>query len=191
MKTIVTLVAVFTLSLLPLATRAQDSQGPATPVSPQHFYRLHFAVAELDGAGKVTNTRTYEETVSTTGAGHSVGDQQIKTGSRVPIATGSYAAGADAARLANTQFQYIDLGVNLDVREATEHGEMLGFRLKAEVSSVARQTEIDGVGEPVIRQNVWDSSVSIPVGKPTVVFSSDDLDSKGKMQVEVTATRVE
>jgi hypothetical protein len=191
MKTIVTCVAVFTLSLLPLAIRAQDSQGPATPASPQHFYRLHFAVAELDGAGKVINTRTYEETVATTGAGHSVGDQQIKTGSRVPIATGSYAASGDPAKLANTQFQYIDLGVNLDVREATEHGEMLGFRLKAEVSSVARQTEIGGVGEPVIRQNVWDSTVLISIGKPTVVFSSDDLDSKGKMQVEVTATKVE
>jgi hypothetical protein len=29
------------------------------------------------------------------------------------------------------------------------------------------------------------------VGGLAVVFSSDDLDSKGKMQVEVTATRVE
>ena len=191
MKTVVTCVAVFTLSLLPMGTRAQDAQAAAAPPPPQHFYRVHFAVTELDGAGKVTNTRTYEETVATTGGGHSVGDQQIKTGSRVPIATGSYAAKGDPTNLANTQFQYIDLGVNLDVREANEHGEMLGFRLKAEVTSVARQTEIGGVGEPVIRQNVWDSSVLVPVGKATVVFSSDDLDSKGKMQVEVTATRVE
>jgi hypothetical protein len=191
MKTIVTFVAVFALSLLPMATRAQDSQGTAAPASPQHFYRVHFAVAELDGAGKVTNTRTYEETVATTGSGHVVGDQQIKTGSRVPIATGSYATNGNPANAANTQFQYIDLGVNLNVREVAEHGEMLGFRLKAEVSSVARQTEIGGVGEPVIRQNVWDSTVLVPVGKPTVVFSSDDLDSKGKMEVEVTATKVE
>jgi hypothetical protein len=29
------------------------------------------------------------------------------------------------------------------------------------------------------------------VGKPTLVFSADDLDSKGKMQVVVTATKVE
>jgi hypothetical protein len=43
----------------------------------------------------------------------------------------------------------------------------------------------------VIRQNKWDSSVLIPVGKPTLVFSADDLDSKGKMQVELTATKVE
>ncbi len=190
MKPISTLVVLFTLSLLPIAVRAQNP-SEAAAASPQHFYRVQFAVAELDGAGKVTNTRTYEETVATTGSGHAVGDQQIKTGSRVPIATGSYGANGTAANLANTQFQYIDLGVNLDVRDATEHGDKLGFRLKAEVSSVARQTEIAGVGEPVIRQNVWDSLVLIPIGKPTVVFSADDLDSKGKMQVEVTATKVE
>ena len=187
MKRIATFVAIFTLSLLPVAARAQNAQD-AAPATPQHFYHVHFVVAELDAGGKVTNTRSYEETIATTGSGHVVGDQQIKTGSRVPIATGSYGANANPA---NTQFQYIDLGVNLDVREAIEHGEMLGFRLKAEVSSVARQTEIAGVGEPVIRQNVWDSTVLVPVGKPTMVFSSDDLDSKGKMQVEVTATPVE
>jgi hypothetical protein len=38
---------------------------------------------------------------------------------------------------------------------------------------------------------VWDSIVLVTIGKPTVVFSSDDLDSKGKMQVEVTAARVD
>jgi hypothetical protein len=56
---------------------------------------------------------------------------------------------------------------------------------------IARQAEVAGIGEPVIRQNSWDSTVAIPIGKPTVVGSSDDLDSKGKLQVEVTATRVE
>ncbi len=191
MKPISTLVVLFMLSLLPIAVRAQNPPEAAVTAPPQHFYRVHFAVAELDAAGKATNTRSYEETVATTGSGHPVGDQVIKTGSRVPIATGSYATNGNPANLANTQFQYIDLGVNLDVRDATEHGEKLGFRLKAEVSSVARQTEIGGIGEPVIRQNVWDSLVLIPIGKPTVVFSADDLDSKGKMQVEVTATKVE
>lgn len=191
MKPISTLVVLFMLSLVPIAVRAQNPPEAAATAPPQHFYRVQFAVTELDGAGKVTNTRTYEETVATTGSGHEVGDQRIKTGSRVPIATGSYAADGHPVNLANTQFQYIDLGVNLDILYATEHGEKLGFRLKAEISSVARQTEIGGVGEPVIRQNVWDSLVLIPIGKPTVVFSADDLDSKGKMQVEVTATKVE
>jgi hypothetical protein len=187
MKTIATLAAMLTLSLLPIAARAQSSQEPAAPATPQTFYRLHFAVEELDPAGKITNTRVYEETIAT---GNGL-DQQIKTGSRVPIATGSYGAAGTQSSLVNTQFQYIDLGVNLDVRNATEHGDKLSFRLSAEVSSIARQTEVAGVGEPIIRQNTWDTTLTVPIGKATVVYSSDDLDSKGKMQVEVTATKVE
>ncbi|HEY1808252.1 MAG TPA: hypothetical protein VGG42_06800 [Acidobacteriaceae bacterium] len=186
MKAIATVVAVFTLSLLPVAGRAQ-TPAESTPPPPQHFYRLHFAVEELDATGKLTNTRSYEETIATGNAA----DQQIKTGSRIPIATGSYGSSGVQSSLMNTQFQYIDLGVNLDVRNVTEYSDKLGFRLKAEISSVARQTEIAGIGEPVIRQNSWDSTLTVPVGKPTVVYSSDDLDSKGRMQVEVTATRVE
>jgi hypothetical protein len=187
MKAIATFVAAFTLSLLPVAGRAQNAPESTPPPAPQHFYHLQFAVEELDANGKVTNTRTYDETIST-GSGP---DQQIKTGSRVPIATGSYGSSGTPANLANTQFQYIDLGVDLDVRNASEQGEKITFRLKAGITSIARQTEIAGIGEPVIRENTWDSTLTVPVGKPTVVYSSDDLDSKGKMQVEVTATKVE
>ena len=86
MRPITTFVAVFTLSLLPAAMRAQTPRDNASAPQ-QRFYRVHFAVAELDGAGKVTNTRNYDETIATAGGGQSVGDQQIKTGSRVPIAT--------------------------------------------------------------------------------------------------------
>lgn len=182
MKTIATLATIFTLSLLPAAMGAQNTQDSSPAPAAQQFYRLHFAVKEVNDAGNVTNTRTYEETIAT-GSG---ADQQIKTGSRVPIATGSYGSNP-----ANTQFQYIDLGVDLDVRNVAERGDKLSFRLKAEISSVARQTEIAGVGEPVIRQNSWDSTLTVPIGKPTVVYSADDLDSKGKMQVEVTANTVE
>src|ERR1700733_14575721 len=111
MKAIVTLIAVSTLSLLPTSMAAQNHPDAAS-APPQRFYRLHFEMAELDGTGKVTNTRSYEETIVTTGAGAPVGDQQIKTGSRVPIVTGSYGENSNPG---NTQFQYIDLGVNLDV----------------------------------------------------------------------------
>lgn len=186
MKAIATFIAAFALSLLPATVQAQ-SAPESTPPPPQHFYRLHFAVEELDAEGKVTNARTYDETV-VTGPGP---DQQIKTGSRIPIATGSYASSGSPANLTNTQFQYIDLGIALDARGVHDNGDKLTLRLKAEITSIARQTEIAGVGQPVIRENTWDSTLTVPIGKPTVVYSSDDLDSKGRTQIEVTATRVE
>lgn len=165
--------------------RAQDSAKASTSEAnpPEHFYRLIFTLDEINDAGKVDNSRSYIATIVT---GRPGGQQRIRTGSRIPIATGT--AGG------STQFQYLDLGVNFDVRQVKEVGDKVSFNLSAEVSSLAQEQHLvagSPVGDPVIRQNRWDSVVLIPVGKPTVVFSADDLDSKGKMQVELTATRME
>ena len=177
------------VAMAPVCLAAQDAgtagQTPASQTAPQHFYRLNLVVKELNEAGKVVNTRSYFMTVGTEAPGFNV-PQIIRTGSRVPIVTGTSGG--------NTQIQYIDLGVKFDVRNVRESGDSLSFGLRAEISSIANaNSEVSSPlrGEPVIRQNSWDSAVAIPIGKPTVVSSSDDLDSKGKMQVEVTATKVE
>jgi hypothetical protein len=176
-------VAVMAMVLASVGLRAQDAAKDAAPASPEHYYRLNLTVEEINDAGKVDNTRSYVATIVT---GHGGGQQQIRTGSRIPIATGSHDG--------STQFQYVDVGVNFDVHQVKEIGDKLSFTLTAEVSSLAQEEHAvagSPVGDPVIRQNKWDSSVLIPVGKPTLVFSADDLDSKGKMQVELTATKVE
>ena len=92
------------------------------------------------------------------------------------------------------QYQYLDVGVNIDTREVREVGHQLGMLLKAEVSSLAETSTLSSsalISDPVIRQNSWQAPVRIPVGKPTVVFKSDSLDSKGSLQVTVTATPLE
>ena len=40
------------------------------------------------------------------------------------------------------------------------------------------------------RQTKWGANVLAPLGKPTVIFSSDDLTTKGQTQLEVTATPI-
>jgi len=168
--------------LMSSGLRAQDTEKPPEANPPEHYYKLNLTVEEVNDAGKVDNTRSYIATVAT-GRG---GGQQIRTGSRVPIATGTSSG--------STQFQYIDVGMNFDVHQVKEIGDKLSFTLTAELTSLGQeQHPVVGlpVGDPVIRQNKWDSSVLIPIGKSTVVYSADDLDSKGKMQVEVTATRVD
>lgn len=184
MKRIALLAAALLLIAPPLHLRAQDTNPAPTSVqTPQHFYQLKLIVEELDPSGKITNSRTYQTIVTTNPKSET---QSLKTGSRMPIATGSGGNGVV------TQFQYIDLGVDARVEHAEEVGSDLAFRLRLEISSMAAQSEmIGGVHEPVIRQNNWDSIVLVPVSKPTVVFSSDDLDSTGKMQVQVTVTPIE
>jgi hypothetical protein len=68
---------------------------------------------------------------------------------------------------------------------ATPVSGELSFHLSAEVSNVLS----DGSSpRPIIRQNRWSSYVTVPIKKPTIVFSSDDNTTKHIMQLEVTAT---
>jgi hypothetical protein len=179
MRTAATIMAAMALASLPAWAMAQDT----APKPPDHYYRLNLTVEQADDSGHVTNTRSYVATVET-----GSGTQEIRTGSKVPVETGTSNG--------NTQFQYIDVGVMFDVRNVKDVGDKLGFTLVTEVSSVATGANVSSgmnpaPGEPIIRSNKWNANVLIPVGKPTVVFSADDLEDKGKMQVEVTATRVE
>lgn len=171
-------------AMAPLALLAQETAQPAPqPVSqkaPAHYYKLNLTVKETNDSGQVTNARSYVTTVMAEGP-----MQSVRTGTRIPILT--------AVTLPNVpaQFQYIDLGVNFDVRDVEEMGNRLGLKLRADVASVGEQQNIGNYKEPVIRDNKWDSAVVIPIGKPVVVFSSDDLNDKGKMQVELTATKLD
>jgi hypothetical protein len=139
------------------------------PAEPPKFYKMDFVVKEVDGA-KVLNSRTYSTMVST---GQST---EIRAGSKITFTTqpGSY--------------QQIDLGVNIDVRGIKEMQDRLAFYVMAEVSSVPGG--LPELGRPTIRQNRWASSMLVALKKPTLLFSSENVDTKSQMQVEVTATPV-
>ncbi len=66
----------------------------------------------------------------------------LKIGSRIPIATGSFspALGATTATsLAETQFQYIDVGVNIEMTPTIHYNHDVTMKLSIEVSSEASQ----------------------------------------------------
>jgi hypothetical protein len=175
--------AILTMSLA-LETLAQDSTPAPEPAKasqgPVHFYHLDFVVQELGSDGKPTNSRSYAATVSTDNRDRGT---SIRTGSKIPIATGS----SSSSSIVNTQWQYVDVGVNIDARNTREIGRQLSLDLVTDVSSVAASNDAN-LHQPVIRQNKWQAGVLIPIGKATVVFTSDSLDSKGSVQVVVTAT---
>jgi hypothetical protein len=163
---------------------ADPGSRPETAAAPAHFYRLDFVLKELDATGKPTNSRSFSTIVSTAGARAG----SFSVGTKVPIVTGTQSSKDNPDAI---QFQYIDVGVKIEARNVHEDGRHLAFYLKAELSSMAEPKVIGGVSEPVLHQNVWDGDVLIPFGKPTVAFQSDSLDSKGSMQIEVTASPVE
>jgi hypothetical protein len=169
------------LSAAPLAVRAQSS-GSAQAKPEQHFLKLDFVVREVDPSGKVVNARSYTSSTVTGDEGF----RSIRTGSRVPVRTSDGNGGA------NVQYQYIDAGVNIDFGEAMLTGNEVSISVKGDVSSFAKPSEeVAGsasLKELVIRQNKWDATVLVPLGKPTIIFSSDDVTTRNKMQMELTAT---
>lgn len=185
------LYSILLLAMMPAWTYGQ--QGSEKPAErPIHYYQLRFDIEEVGDNGRITNSRTYRTTISTDF--NEVGS--IRTGNKIPVVTG--VMGDDKA--GNKQWQYIDVGVNIDVGTYSnnhnfvrEVGDKLALHIKAQISDVApTQTNVVFHNEdPVIRQNSWESIVLITPGKPTVIFSSDNLESKGKMQVELTATRID
>jgi hypothetical protein len=174
----------------PAESKAQETAKVATP--PVHYYHLDLVVQELGADKKPVNSRSYSATVSTS---RQYSDIHLRTGARIPIATGSYsAANGSVSGLVNTQFQYENVGVNIDVPErADEVDSQLAFSLIVDVTSLAASIHVggpNGIEEPVTHDNRWKGPVLIPIGKPTVVFSSENTDNKGSMQIVVTATRL-
>lgn len=159
-----------------------DSAKPAVP--PVHYYQLQFVVEELGADGKPVNSRTYSTTVNT-------GDRttmSIRSNSRIPIATGPTASNSNSvSALVNQQFQFVDVGVNIDSRDTREVGNKLAINLTAELNGLAQSSDAN-MHQPATRQNRWQATILIPVGKPSVAFASDSPDNKGSTRLVVTAT---
>jgi hypothetical protein len=152
-----------------------------------HFFHLLFVVQEVGPDGKPNNSRSYTATVSTESRDIAT---TIRTNSRIAIATGSFSSEANKEQVNNTQYQYVNLGVNIDVNATREIGRRLSTRITADISSLGDSSDANS-HQPTIRENKWQATVLIPLDKPTVVFTSDSLDNKGSMQMVVTATALQ
>lgn len=187
--TLVPTLLLFALVFVSAGVAQEQIKAPDTSKAGDNavrFYHLEFVVQELGADGKPTNSRAYTTTLSTEGNK----GVSIRTNSRVPIVTGSTATSDKPNAFVNTQFQYVDVGVNIDASHAREVGRQLAFDISADISSVADGRE-PLLRQPIIRQNKWQAVVLIPTGKSTALFTSDALDSKGSMQVSVTATAMQ
>lgn len=168
---------------------SQDSQATGNASyqkSPERYFKLTFRVLNISPEGKVAGTRSYNEIIAT--GPKSDHTSSIRTGDRVPVATGSYSSGSGS--LVNTQFQYVDIGTNIDAIRAEVLNQMLSLHVSADISGMATTVAMGNMHEPVIRQTKWESNVTVPIGKPTLIFSSDDSSDKGKTELELTATPI-
>jgi len=79
----------------------------------------------------------------------------IKIGERVRTAAGSFQSGISGlavSGLVNTQFQYINVGVNVDITPHIHPDGDVTLKIVLDVSSVVTNQPIGGINEPVIGQ---------------------------------------
>ena len=79
----------------------------------------------------------------------------LKIGDRIPIATGSFGASGGTqgyGALVNTQFQYIDVGVNIDITPHIHNDREVTLKMTLEISSVTGTQNIGGITQPTIGQ---------------------------------------
>jgi general secretion pathway protein D len=110
----------------------------------------------------------------------------LKIGQRIPIATGSYNAGVStgvASIGVQTQFTYIDVGVNIDLTPTVHYDRQVTLKLKIEVTSQANTVTISGVQEPIIGQRTTDQVIQLKDGEPSllagIITKSDSLNING------------
>jgi general secretion pathway protein D len=108
---------------------------------------------------------------------------KLRVGDRVPVATGSFQAGVGAggtiSPLVNTQFQYIDVGVNIDITPHVHANREISLKVSVEISSVSSRVNIGGIDQPVISQRRIEHDIRLREGEVSILGGlSEHSDSK-------------
>ena len=91
----------------------------------------------------------------------------LKIGDRIPIATGSFQSGLSNG--VNTQFTYIDVGVNVDIIPYIHANHEVTLKMSFEVSSVTGEQTISGVTEPTIGQRRIEHQARLADGEVNLI----------------------
>jgi general secretion pathway protein D len=106
----------------------------------------------------------------------------LKIGDRVPVATGSFQPGIGGVGinpLVNTQFQYLDVGVNVDVTPRIHANGDVTLKVAMDISSVTGQSNIGGISQPIIGQRKIEHEVRLREGEANLMGGMlETLDSK-------------
>jgi hypothetical protein len=134
-------------------------------------YRLDFTINEIED-GKKINSRQYSLNLN-------AGDHNsIKIGTRVPV------------EVKQGEMQYIDVGTNISA-SLREHDNGLSLEVRADISNFAVPDQASRSNSmPLLRQMQINGSTVVILGRPVVVGSVDDPNSKRQFQLEVVATKL-
>src|ERR1700680_4650878 len=96
----------------------------------------------------------------------------LKIGDKVPIATGSFQPGIGGVGinpLVNTQFQYTDVGVNIDITPHVHANGEITLKILMDVSAVTGQSNIGGISQPIIGQRKIEHEIRLKDGEANLL----------------------
>ncbi len=96
----------------------------------------------------------------------------LKVGQRIPVATGSYQTGAATAvvsSLVNTQFTYLDVGVEIEITPTVHFNGDITLKSKIVTSEEQSPVSIGGISEPVISQRTSEQTVRLKEGETNIM----------------------
>ncbi|MGB6544972.1 MAG: cohesin domain-containing protein [Candidatus Acidiferrales bacterium] len=100
---------------------------------------------------------------------------KLNVGDKVPVATGSFQAGVGTSAasvvspLVNTQFQYEEVGVALDITPRIHPDDSVTLKMSVDVSSVVNTISIGGINEPEIGEDKSEQEVRLTDGEVSVL----------------------
>ena len=149
-----------------------------TKIAAMPAYRLAFNIYELQD-GKKINQREY----SMLAQADNRGGNKLKIGTKVPIDEGG------------GNITYVDVGLELDCSAAETINNKLAASVDINISNFAipeQNADPRTAGSrPVLRVVTQRVRVLLTPGKPQIITSMDDVNSTKRMQVEVTAIKVD
>lgn len=159
------------LSVLSFGQEQTTEAKPPQSVSGNSTYKLDFVLTEMQN-GKRINSRAYS---MLTREGENA---KIRLGDRVPVP----ASGG--------QYQYVEIGTNLDARPAKEVEGGLPLRVLASVESMLPEQQGEKLPVPMVRHLSYEVDAVVPLGRQTLISSADELVGERHLQIEVTAVKV-
>ena len=172
-----------TLLITTIPVSGQEKGGGAD----SGVYRVEFNIHDGSDAAAKTGRR-YTIMIEANDRG------VFRVGQKVPYATGTFQPGVGstgANPLVATQFNYADIGVNIDCRINEFNGKV---RVKAtlDLSTVVQHDKSTAPVPPmpIIGQLRVEVNALVNPGKPTMVASVDDPVTLRKFDVEATVTKV-
>ena len=99
----------------------------------------------------------------------------MKIGEKEPTASGSFAnttgaiAGAGLSPLVNTQFTYLDVGVNVEITPHVHENGDISLHISLDISSVTGQVNLGGINEPIIGQRKIEQDVRLHEGEVNLI----------------------